>query len=284
MSTAALPSTKLSSHLKEQFERTGYLGPFDLFTDEKERSQWLKRCKAGLSNQLLPHPLARHAAVKAMAQLGMHPAFVQPLTELIGPDVIMWGSAVIAQAPGNSKSFHLDAEFTLAEGASVWLGLKNVVSHKTLSVIEGSHLVPISPQELKHYEGLDGNNHRSVLQAAQQYRPSCRLVNLDVNDGQFIIFHGRLWHATANVSTSHRYALNFRYAKASSPIRISGEGDLPHVKWRKLRTPCLMIRGESRPGVNRVLSVGEISTWKAWAKGLCLYLPQNVIRKLRRLV
>jgi hypothetical protein len=282
-STAYERKVALSPTDLEFYQQHGYLGPFP-FLGQTELHTLLNNCWGGLSNQHLFHPLTRHAVVPAMAELGSNPKFLNPIKAILGNNVLLWGGAIIKQKPGRKKHFHLDAEFTLTEGASVWLGVKNVVSEKTFSLIAGSHLVPASPQELANKDGLNLSDEQAVSSAATSYNPNCHIVHLKIEDGQFIIFHGRLWHATSNITDQPRLALNFRYAPPNKALKVTKNGDLPNVTWMDEPPVCILISGEDNFHLNCIIHPKQIGRLSSLMKGWLYYLPKNLIKKAVKLV
>ena len=262
----------------EQFQRDGFIGPFPLL-DKKEINLVLKACLANIPNPFLPNPLARHVAVKRMAELGSHQNIVNKITPVLGPDLLLWGSQVIKQKPSKKKRFHVDAEFSAIEGVSAWLGLKNVVSKKTFLLVAGSHNIKQSPQELNKQGGLDITDGDAVEEAAKKLNPACRLIRVDMKDGEFIIFHGRLWHGTENNTAKPRYAINFRYSTPSERVRLSKDGELPEAHWEEETPVCVMASGADHWKVNKTIKASEINKIKAILKGALYYFPKNLLKK-----
>jgi hypothetical protein len=265
----------------EMFTKDGFIGPFTLLEKDAIDST-LKKCLAGIPNLFLPNALERHAVVKCMAELAANPTIISKLKPILGDDLLLWGSLVIVQKPAKKKRFHVDAEFSAIEGAAVWLGMKNVVPQKTIFLIAGSHIIPESPQELNKLHGLDLTDGQAVLAAAKTFNPDCRLVKVNITDGQFIIFHGRLWHGAENVTSKRRYAINFRYTKPSEVVRISKDGELPDAHWEEKRPACIIVNGKDDFRVNKTITLNGINKAKGLLKGAFYYLPKNFLKRFTR--
>jgi hypothetical protein len=170
------------------------------------------------------------------------------------------------------------------EGIAIWVALKNVVPEETFTVLTGSHLFSQSPQELAATQSLNIYDEEEVLKAAQQINPESTLLHLNIKDGEYILFDGKLWHGTKNTTKGKRYALNFRYARPGSKIRISKDGALPNVAWDKNLPLCLLVHGQDREAINTLIPAKKISWRKGFITGLFYYFPLNVLEKLRELL
>ncbi|MBD0352158.1 MAG: phytanoyl-CoA dioxygenase family protein [Flavisolibacter sp.] len=215
-----------------------------------------------------------------MAELAMHADILGKINSLLGKNVLLWGSQIIKQKPFRRHRFHRDIEFSVIDGVAVWLAVKNVNSD-TFSVIPGSQLFRLSPQELSFLEGFNLNDEAAVLSSTKKINPDSELVSLNISDGQYIIFHGKLWHGTKNKTANPRYAINLRYTNPCFKVRIGKNGDLPNAEWHKSEPECLLVSGEDTFGINRLLNLDPIHYIKSWVKGLFFYLPINLIAKMK---
>ena len=80
-------------------------------------------------------------------------------------------------------------------------------------------------------------------------------MNLEMGDGEAVVFDGNLWHSSNNVSTGTRHALLLQFATSDTMIRIP---DLNYLDWPFFhftlpRPPCLLLRGSAEMGVNRIV-------------------------------
>jgi hypothetical protein len=276
---AGLPSRLLEEVEKNEFHRNGFVGPFSLL-ENNQIDNTLQKCLNHIPNLFLSNPLARHTVVPEMAALGRHPQIVKKLINLFGNDLVLWGSQVIRQVPNKKKRFHVDAEFSAIEGVAVWLAMKNVVPKQTLFLIAGSHLLRQSPQEIQKTEGLDLCDSKAVLQAAQKLDPTCKLVSVDIKDGEFVIFEGNLWHGTENVTSRPRYAINLRYTKPSQKVLISKDGELPQSTWLKKQPLCLLVNGKDEYKVNKMIAANKVSLAKGYVGGI-YYSARTILGKFR---
>jgi quercetin dioxygenase-like cupin family protein len=94
-----------------------------------------------------------------------------------------------------------------------------------------------------------------VLSWARARDPLAKIVQLDISDGEAVIFDGRLWHGSHNISSKERIALLLQYAAADMPIRIP---DVEQLEWPfRIRTwprpPVILVAGSVRQSPNRLV-------------------------------
>src|SRR5690348_16954670 len=101
---------RLNNDEIEQFDREGFLGPYNLF-EKNATEQVLKSCFSNYPNFLLPNTLARHSVIPQMLDFATDKDVVNKVVSVLGEDVILWGSQIIEQMPNRKHRFHRDAEF-----------------------------------------------------------------------------------------------------------------------------------------------------------------------------
>ncbi len=264
-------------HQDASFEEQGYVGPFSLYS--KDQSEWLLEQCAKYPKLLLPWTKGRHTVHPPMAHVGMNPLLLREVTAALGPDLLLWGSQIIRQKPNEQHRWHVDVEHTAWEGVTAWVAAKNVVPGESFSVITRSHRFGITPQELARQQQLDLTDADAVASAARKIDPASKLVNVAVADGQFILFKGRLWHGTRNLTNQNRYAMIFQYTQPDSYIRIPASYHVyPVTAWRG-RPECLLVQGRDAAGVNRVRPVEAVGGLGDLLAGAFYHLPKNTIWK-----
>ena len=241
------------------FERDGYLGPVTLLTRGECRS-----LAAYLRRADVPAPpvweKARAAHERRLYDLATRPSLLEPVTSLIGPDVVLWGISAVARAPGQAHPWHSDIESCGAEGGfvSVWIGVENTSRDSSLQLIAGSHRLGASVQEARVERGIarDDTTPEQLLQLARERSAAVELVEPEMGDGEAIFFDGRLWHGTDNRQRrGERLALLLQFAAADRAVRIP---DWDELDWPfRIRTdplpPVIRVSGSSRNGVNHTV-------------------------------
>jgi hypothetical protein len=246
----------------ERFDRDGWLGPYSLLTPDGVESlihgygeivhvlslkNLIRQAKQpdGFANR--PWFKSLHAHVPAFCDAASHSAIVNRLSSILGQDIIAWGVSVRTRLPGQSHRWHVDVEHIRWHGASVFIGLKNVSKESCLKVISGSHRVEFAPQ------GLGILDDEAVLAATQRFEPSCELVSVDMKEGEFLIFHGKLWHGSNNKTERVRTAVIAQYSTPKAEVRIPLNWEEP-IQWHSYRPPCILVKGRDRFGFNNLIS------------------------------
>lgn len=268
----------LSTEDVQRFAEQGYLGPYTLFDSDTMASSF-HRCYPSFPNLLLPSALVQHNVAKGIADLATHPRIVNKIISLLGNNVLLWGSEVRRDKSYQKRPFHRIAEYSAIDGVTVWLAVKNV-SGNVLKIIPGSHLWKPSPQELSRTVGFSRSDDTAVLAAAKKLAPLSKILHLDLQDGQFVLLHGKLWQSTKNTTVKTTCNINLYYTKPFYHVRIAKNDDLPHPEWEEEEPACLLVSGEDRYCANALIEEDDINTTKSWLRGLFLYLPRNVVRRV----
>ncbi|KEO71929.1 phytanoyl-CoA dioxygenase family protein [Anditalea andensis] len=255
----------------------GYGNPIDLLT-KSTIDELIANCDT-YPDKFLPWIKGRHTLVPGMYDLGSHPVIVKEVSKTLGNDVILWSSQIIRQSPSVIHRWHIDVEMARWPGLTVWVGMKNVTSN-SLKLISGSHNFGISPQELAERDRIDLKNDAQVLAAAQKIDPSSKLIEVDIKDGQFIIFSGLVWHATQNVSDAVRTAMIFQYTTPEHKLFIPQNNHYPNTKYSSLQPDCILVKGKDDFKYNNLIKRSYSGSWKAILKTFLVHLPHNIYRKL----
>ena len=179
--------------------------------------------------------------------LASHPTIARVVTQLLGPDVLVWGVSSKRVKAGKGHRWHVDVEQTLCDGVTVFLGLRNVDQQTTIKVLSGSHRITEIPQDLK----LDSDE--AVLTRGRQFCHDCSLDVVDPGDGGFLVLHGRLWHGSNNRSPRDRDAMILQYCAPDQRVRIPLTID-PPIIWSDELPGCALVAGSDRFHINRLFT------------------------------
>lgn len=258
---AAAPSGLTPAELT-RYERDGWLGVYPLLTPEgvtytclvRERvmrgfisPDWLTRSHDARDLDLRPWFKSMHAYVPTFYDITCHPAIVNRMVSILGPDVIAWGATLLRSTPGKTHRWHVDAEHRYWDGVSVFLGLENIEPRSTLKVISGSHRMPEPPQAY----GVNDEDAKA-LETVRAQVPESQIVPVPVKPGEFFIFAGRMWHGSHNSATLPRIAMIIHYSRPDAHIKVPTNWDEP-IHWHPARPPCVLVAGQDRAGVNRLV-------------------------------
>jgi ectoine hydroxylase-related dioxygenase (phytanoyl-CoA dioxygenase family) len=203
----------LSKSQLTQFERDGYLAPLEFCSAEE-----IKVLRPAIDDALGRKPgayggdrwSARHQDCRLVYDICSSPAIVEPVSSLLGPDVLIWNSVFFNKEQGGAEvPWHQDRDYLVLEpciSATVWLAIDDVTAENgCLQVIPGSHteIVPHTPR-------TDASKYDAIADIADSVKE--KAVHVELRAGQFILFHRQLLHYSApNTSPRRRLGLALRY-------------------------------------------------------------------------
>jgi ectoine hydroxylase-related dioxygenase (phytanoyl-CoA dioxygenase family) len=207
-----MPNTNLNVLTDEQielFKKNGFLSGFQVFGGSE-----IVENEAGfqeLVRQLMPGepPNSIKGWEKTSAfifHLAVNPKILDYVADVLGPDVLLWGTQFICKYPGDATQspWHQDARYwplTPHETVTVCLALDDADEDNSgISVVPGSHTV-----------GLDEIDPRAKKQKPVDFHEGeAKVLRLKV--GQIAIYDDNIIHATsANRSNRRRAALIIHY-------------------------------------------------------------------------
>ncbi len=205
----------------------------------------------------LPHQPWNEAAVplaREFFQIATNPAFLDIAEQLIGPDIILWASAVFCKPAGTGLEvpWHQDGQYwPIRPRATVtlWIALDEVTrDNGCMQVIPGSHLVGDFKHLVSDREDLVLNN---VLDDPRLDLGTAYAVEL--SPGQISLHDVNLVHGSQpNRSSQRRAGYAIRYMPASSHYdraldmgRVSALSALDFA-----HRPIWLVRGVDRTGLN----------------------------------
>ncbi len=188
---------------------------------------------------------------------GVRPEILDAVAQLIGEDIIIWGSALFCKAGkgGKATPWHQDGHYwpiRPLETVTAWIAIDDVnVENSCLRVIPGSHRDRVS------YSHDTDNSDAIILNQVlkPEHLQSAPPRDIELAPGRFSIHDVYLVHgANPNNSGKRRAGMVFRYMPASSvfdrdlaaqQVRDMGVLDLSK---RKLH----LVRGVDRSGRNDI--------------------------------
>ncbi len=188
---------------------------------------------------------------------GVMPEILDAVAQLIGEDIIIWGSALFCKAGvgGKATPWHQDGHYwpiRPLETVTAWIAIDNVnAENSCLRVIPGTHRDRVS------YEHDVDDSDAIVLNQVlkPEYLKSAPPRDIELEPGRFSIHDVYLVHgANPNNSGKRRAGMVFRYMPATShfdralaaqQVRDMGVLDLSR---RKLH----LVRGVDRSGRNDI--------------------------------
>lgn len=202
------------------FNRDGYLAGIRIFDDDEISSirQYFdellaKTIAAGGDSYSISTAHLRYGRVYDILT---DPRIVGRIKDLLGEDVIAWGSHFFCKMPGDGKrvSWHQDSSYwplTPSMAVTAWLAIDDAtVENACMGYIPGSHHLGHLTYTLSENDESNVLNQR-VVGAENLGDP----VNVELKAGEMSIHSDLLLHGSeANQSTKRRCGLTLRYCPA----------------------------------------------------------------------
>lgn len=210
----------LTAEQIESYNTSGYIRPLDAFdTAEMDDirayfDQLLEdTIAAGGNSYSISTAHMKHARVYDILT---HPRLVGYVADLLGDDVVAWGSHFFCKMPGDGKevAWHQDASYwplSPSKAVTVWLAIDDAdLENGCMKFIAGSqtsgHLT---------YRESSPEDHSVLGQTVENPEQYGDIVIDDLKAGQVSIHSDLLLHGSdANHSTRRRCGLTLRYAAA----------------------------------------------------------------------
>ena len=202
------------------FNRDGYLMPLRIFTESEIATirtyfddLLARTLAAGGDSYSISTAHLRHGPVY---DLLTHPRIVACIGDLLGNDVIGWGSHFFCKMPGDGKrvSWHQDASYwplTPSKTVTAWLAIDDArVENACMRYIPRTHLLGHLTYKLT--EDDDSNVLNQTVEQADQFG---RPVDVELSAGEISLHSDLLLHGSeANQSDRRRCGLTLRYCPA----------------------------------------------------------------------
>jgi len=223
----------------ERYRRDGFLAPVTVMSEDAARA-----CRAELEalearHGPLNYKLKPHLFTTLAARLVRHPAILDALESLVGPDLMLFDSAFIIKEPGDGKrvSWHQDLTYwglEPAEVVSIWLALSPATAESgAMRMLPGSHRRGSMP----HHETFAADNLLSRGQTITAGLDEAAAVQTTLRPGEMSIHDGWTCHDSGpNRSADRRIGFNMNIVRPGArQIRFAGDS-------------ALLLRGEDRFG------------------------------------
>jgi non-heme Fe2+,alpha-ketoglutarate-dependent halogenase len=223
----------------------------------------------------------KHLQDADLLDLYAHPAIVERVASLLGPDLLMWRSQFFPKYPKmggtgwHQASSYLNESMRIATlhppdirklfQLTAWIAVTDSTRENgCLRFVRGTHrrILPMAVEEfdpIKHADNKSDRFGTRVLLPFTDVDPS-RVVDIEMKAGQMVIFSERLMHgALPNSSaTESRLGMSARYIQPNVRIHnpwVLGEGglDISYLRIRGLELDnwrAVEVRGSDRSGVN----------------------------------
>ena len=190
----------LSPQQVEHFYEFGYCAPVDVMSEDEAHTLKLR---VETAEAAYPEDLSStnrnnpHLAFKCIDEIAHHPVIVDVVSDLIGSDILLYGSVLFFKEPRSAGfvSWHQDGTYMGIEPhtfVTPWLALTpSNAELGCIKVIPGSHKSGI----LKHHDTFGKDNILTRGQAIEDIDESVA-VDLVLRPGQISLHHARTVHGS----------------------------------------------------------------------------------------
>ena len=232
----------LSDNAISQYHWEGYYFPLPVLCDEE-----VATCRGHLEafEQSQGEPIGgalrnkSHLLFKWIDDLMREDALLDPVEDLIGPDLLCWNTLFWVKEAGSESfvSWHQDLRYwglDTHDLITVWLALSPATTESgCMRVLPGSHVGELLP----HADEYQADNMLTRGQEISVEVDEALAVEMPLKPGQASMHNGRLAHAsTPNASADRRIGLSFHYAPTKTK-QVVGNWD-----------SAALVRGEDRYG------------------------------------
>ena len=175
--------------------------------------------------------------------LVLHPRIVDRVAEILGDDVVVWGSLILSKPPHDDGfvAWHQDGEYATflggAPAVSAWIALSDSTTESgCMRVIPGSHKT-----KLAHAERGDPKNMLSHGQEIAAEVDESQAVDVVLHAGEMSLHHVDIVHGSnPNRAPWWRTGFIVRYStpqmlRATNPIVIARGQRAPHLETMEQR-------------------------------------------------
>lgn len=209
---------KLTVEQIEQYNELGYIFPLDVFTSEEADANrayfdfLMAEAEKKGHNSYSINGWQKYCA--GIYDLVIEPRILDYVQDLLGEDLICWGTHYFCKMPGDEKqvNWHQDASYwplTPSKTVTVWLAIDDAdVENGAMEVIPKSHTYGQVPYEQSTAE--DKNVLGQSVRGVEQFGEAP--VAFEMKAGQISLHTDLLLHGSKpNLSTRRRCGLTMRF-------------------------------------------------------------------------
>ena len=208
--TSTLPKEAI-----EKFHKDGFTPAVRILSEHEaiELRHRLQAVEAVIGELKGKKRLKCHLLYKWVSDLVRCPSIVDRVEDLLGPDIMCWGTDMWLKEPDATKfvSWHQDSQYWGVEGdlLTVWIALSPAsVESGCMRVLPGSHLEEGLPHEDTFHEDNMLTRGQTIFEGIDENKA----VNTEADTGEAIFFTYRLAHAShPNCSNDRRLGIAIRY-------------------------------------------------------------------------
>ena len=213
-------SATLSNQAIEQFRTDGFTPAVRVLTesDAGEYRHRLQAIESVIGKLKGGKRLKCHMLYKWVAELIHMPSIVDCVEDLLGPDIMCWGTDMWVKEPNSPDfvSWHQDSRYWGIEGdlLTAWIALSPAtVESGCMRMLPGSHLT----DTMAHEDTFHDDNMLTRGQTISDRVDESKAVNIEADTGEAVFFTYRIAHAShPNRSNDRRIGIAVRYISPSA--------------------------------------------------------------------
>jgi len=204
-----------------QYHEQGFVSPVRVIGEQaagaiRQRLEEYERSTGGPLRGNLRHK--SHLLFTFVSELVHHPAVLDAVEDLYGPDLLCWTTNFFIKEADNPAfvSWHQDSTYwglSSPDVVTAWIALtRSDEASGAMSVIPGSHRM----DQIPHRDTFDPRNLLTRGQEVAVDVDASKAVRLDLRPGEMSLHHVRIVHGSApNRSANRRIGLAIRYIPTS---------------------------------------------------------------------
>jgi hypothetical protein len=225
----SLRSPVVDSPIAAGYAKDGHYFPYQVISEREAAALLddLEAAEAQLAGDRTKLSMVRSFPAQLLpsfANLVRHPRLIDAVSQILGPDLLVWGSGLFIKEP-SSKSFvswHQDLNYWGLDGdreVTAWVALTPAtVENGCMRFVAGSHRAVVP-----HVDSFAPDNLLTRGQEIAVEVDETSAVDVVLRAGEASFHHGHMFHASGpNATLSRRVGAALRYI-APSMKQLSGD-------------------------------------------------------------
>ena len=265
---ASLSGAELDTYKEKGWIVPGWEFPQELISEMRKEYKSLLERNRNLSSDIMMAPHQTRGGSMGIfgsdkwLDFATHPAAMTIARQLIGPDIILWGTTIFGKPPKNGKEtpWHQDGDYYPIKPLNVltlWIPLDDVTPENgPMKFIPGSH----KPRRIFSHSWQEGKDKTINMVCDSEHFDSVDAEPLIIRAGQMSFHDVYMIHGSqANLTDSRRAAFVVRLMPASSfyDHELGAEIGKKHPLQGYGERPLYLVSGDDKAGNN--FAIGHIN-------------------------
>ncbi len=198
----------------KRFTDDGFVFPIPLMSEQEAAVHRARLERVEAERGSLHYLVKPYLVFSSAAELCTHPALLDAVESVLGPDVLLWDAAYVIKEPRDTRfvTWHQDLTYWGLDGdalVTAWIALSPVhVGNGCMRAVPGSH----HRGRLDHVDTWDDDNLLHRGQDASSCVVEADAVQIMLRPGEASLHHGWVLHASGpNPSDERRIGLTVQF-------------------------------------------------------------------------